>query len=92
MKISRLLRPASEGQEQNSPSMASTPVPSTLEKNVHVSPAKKQGSKWSKKEDELLTELRGHGMKWDDISTRLPGRSTISCHLHYQNYLEKHVE
>lgn len=28
-------------------------------------------------------------MKWDDISRRLPGRSAISCRLHYQNYLEK---
>jgi hypothetical protein len=28
-------------------------------------------------------------MKWDDISKRLPGRSSIACRLHYQNYLEK---
>jgi len=28
-------------------------------------------------------------MKWDDISERLPGRSSISCRLRYQNYLEK---
>lgn len=28
-------------------------------------------------------------MKWDDIAKRLPGRSSISCRLRYQNYLEK---
>lgn len=31
-------------------------------------------------------------MKWDDISKRLPGRSSISCRLHYQNYLERRSE
>ncbi|KAI2634231.1 hypothetical protein GGS26DRAFT_38449 [Hypomontagnella submonticulosa] len=52
------------------------------------SPAKKQ-SKWSQEEDALIIDLRGSGMKWDDISKRLPGRSAISCRLHYQNYLER---
>ncbi|KAF2241463.1 hypothetical protein BU26DRAFT_535379 [Trematosphaeria pertusa] len=28
-------------------------------------------------------------MKWDGIAKRLPGRSSISCRLRYQNYLEK---
>jgi hypothetical protein len=55
------------------------------------SPAKKQ-SKWSPEEDALIIELRGSGMKWDDISKRLPGRSPISCRLHYQNYLERRSE
>jgi hypothetical protein len=54
-------------------------------------PAKKQ-SKWSAEEDALIIELRGSGMKWDDISKRMPGRSPISCRLHYQNYLEKRSE
>ncbi len=31
-------------------------------------------------------------MKWDDISIELPGRSNISCRLHYQNYLERRSE
>lgn len=31
-------------------------------------------------------------MKWDDISEEIPGRSTISCRLHYQNYLEKRAD
>ncbi|KAF2196089.1 hypothetical protein GQ43DRAFT_277981 [Delitschia confertaspora ATCC 74209] len=52
------------------------------------SPAKKQ-SKWTTEEDNLTIDLRGQGMKWDDIAKRLPGRSAISCRLRYQNYLEK---
>ncbi|KAI5927996.1 hypothetical protein F4810DRAFT_170275 [Camillea tinctor] len=55
------------------------------------SPAKKQ-SKWSPDEDALIIGLRGSGMKWEDISKRLPGRSAISCRLHYQNYLERRSE
>ncbi|POS87579.1 hypothetical protein EPUL_001803, partial [Erysiphe pulchra] len=55
------------------------------------SPAKKQ-SKWSPEEDSLIIELRGRQMKWEDISKRLPGRSAISCRLHYQNYLERRSE
>lgn len=51
-------------------------------------PAKKQ-SKWSAEEDAVIIELRGKGMKWEDISKNLPGRSAISCRLHYQNYLER---
>lgn len=31
-------------------------------------------------------------MKWEDISKRLPGRSAISCRLHYQNFLERRPE
>lgn len=54
-------------------------------------PAKKQ-SKWSAEEDALIIELRGSGMKWEDISKHLPGRSAISCRLHYQNYLERRSE
>ena len=54
-------------------------------------PAKKQ-SKWSPEEDALIIELRGSGMKWEDISKQLPGRSAISCRLHYQNYLERRSE
>jgi len=55
------------------------------------SPVRKQ-SKWSSEEDALIIELRGSGMKWDDISKRLPGRSHISCRLRYQNYLERRSE
>ncbi|CAJ2511562.1 Uu.00g071870.m01.CDS01 [Anthostomella pinea] len=55
------------------------------------SPAKRQ-SKWSPDEDAVIIELRGGGMKWEDISKRLPGRSAISCRLHYQNYLERKLD
>ncbi|RMZ91721.1 hypothetical protein DV736_g1049, partial [Chaetothyriales sp. CBS 134916] len=54
-------------------------------------PAKKQ-SKWSSDEDARIIQLRGDGMKWEDISKHLPGRSAISCRLHYQNYLERRSE
>lgn len=54
-----------------------------------ATPAKKQNTKWAADEDQLITSLRGSGMKWDDISKRLPGRTSIACRLHYQNYLEK---
>lgn len=55
------------------------------------SPAKKQ-SKWSPDEDSKIIQLRQDGMKWEDISKHLPGRSAISCRLHYQNYLERRSE
>ncbi|KAF9774920.1 hypothetical protein IL306_007026, partial [Fusarium sp. DS 682] len=51
-------------------------------------PVKKQ-SKWSLEEDALINELRGRNMDWEDISKRLPGRSTNACRLHYRNYLER---
>ncbi|CAG8378395.1 unnamed protein product [Penicillium salamii] len=70
----------------------STGAPKRLQpSHTAESPAKKQ-SKWSPDEDALIIELRGSGMKWEDISKRLPGRSAISCRLHYQNYLERRSE
>ena len=56
-----------------------------------MTPAKRQ-SKWTTEEDTLIIELRGSNMKWEDISKHLPGRSAISCRLHYQNYLERRSE
>ena len=56
------------------------------------SPAKKKQSKWSSEEDAAIIELRGNGMKWEDISKHLPGRSAISCRLRFQNYLERRSE
>jgi Myb-like DNA-binding domain len=52
-------------------------------------PQLKKMGKWTPKEDQLAVQLRSQGMKWDDISKRLPGRSAISCRLRYQNYSEK---
>ena len=82
-----------------SPQLSSQPqIPSSSAKrslpagsHPAASPAKKQ-SKWTPEEDALIIELRGSGMKWEDISKRLPGRSAISCRLHYQNYLERRSE
>ncbi|PYI31001.1 hypothetical protein BP00DRAFT_425970 [Aspergillus indologenus CBS 114.80] len=70
---------------------SSVPVKRLQPAHTAESPAKKQ-SKWSPEEDALIIELRGSGMKWEDISKRLPGRSAISCRLHYQNYLERRSE
>ncbi|KAL9614113.1 MAG: hypothetical protein Q9167_001398 [Letrouitia subvulpina] len=53
------------------------------------SPAKKSNRKWTVEEDEVLTELRGQGKKWEDISHHIPQRSDIACRLHFQNYVEK---
>jgi hypothetical protein len=76
--LSGPLHPSVKRQRPNSPLTA-------------PSPAKRQ-SKWTPDEDAIIIELRGSGMKWEDISKRLPGRSAISCRLHYQNYLERRSE
>lgn len=52
-------------------------------------PRAKRQSRWTPKEDDLIIELRGQSMKWDDIAKHLPGKSSTSCRLRYQNYLEK---
>ena len=56
------------------------------------SPAKKKQTKWTADEDVSIIALRGNGMKWEDISKHLPGRSAISCRLRFQNYLERRSE
>ncbi|KAF6529816.1 hypothetical protein HZS61_001128 [Fusarium oxysporum f. sp. conglutinans] len=76
------------------PQVASTQMSGRRGMHPHATdqpPVKKQ-SKWSPEEDALIIELRGRNMKWEDISKRLPGRSAISCRLHYQNYLERRSE
>lgn len=81
--------PTMQQQQQQQPQHTATKR--SLSSLGHEPPAKKQ-SKWSPDEDALIIELRGRGMKWEDISKRLPGRSAISCRLHYQNYLERRSE
>ncbi|KAH7465107.1 hypothetical protein FOMA001_g16970 [Fusarium oxysporum f. sp. matthiolae] len=54
-------------------------------------PVKKHG-KWSPEEDALIIKLRRSNMIWDDISKRLPGRSTFSCRQHYKKHLEGQSE
>ncbi|KAI9716546.1 MAG: hypothetical protein M1812_005277 [Candelaria pacifica] len=73
------------------PSASSTANKRSQPAHPSESPAKKS-SKWSPEEDALIIDLRGGGMKWEDISQRLPGRSSLSCRLHYQNYLERRSE
>ena len=78
---------------ESAPMSAAASVATKRSQGTHPSesPAKKQ-SKWSPEEDEKIIRLRGDAMKWEDISKQLPGRSAISCRLHYQNYLEKRSE
>ncbi|KAF8539177.1 hypothetical protein BDD12DRAFT_738027 [Trichophaea hybrida] len=80
-------------QRQNPPPLLSplSILKRQLPRKPSSSPAKKQ-TKWTPEEDALIIELRGKGEKWEDISKRLPGRTAISCRLHYQNYLERRSE
>lgn len=55
------------------------------------SPAKKN-TKWTAEDDKLLTTLRNNRTTWDEIAKAFPGRSSLSCRLHYQNYVEKQVD
>jgi len=75
----------------SSSSSSSTTLKRPLAPKAASSPSKKQ-TKWTPEEDALIVELRGRGDKWEDISKSLPGRSALSCRLHYQNYLERRPE
>lgn len=83
-----------EPHQQDLPGSNESSLTQKRERNVsetslaEESPAKKP-LKWTPEEDNCIIELRGQGMKWDDIAERLPGRSPTSCRLRYQNYLEK---
>lgn len=48
----------------------------------------KKKKPWSSDEDQKVTELRKQGMKWNMIAEQLPGRSSLSCRLRFQNYIE----
>ena len=52
------------------------------------SPAKKS-SKWSSAENAKVIRLRSKGVKWNDVSKQMLGRSMTACRLHFQNYLER---
>ena len=73
------------------PAAASAKRPTPSGSHASSSRRKTKG-KWTPAEDAKIIVLRGRGMKWDDISNEIPGRSTISCRLHYQNYLEKRAD
>lgn len=85
-------------QQQPPPVLVRVPSPQQIPgkraapTSVPTGPPAKRQSKWTPDEDSLIIELRGSGMKWEEISKRLPGRSAISCRLHYQNYLERRSE
>ncbi|KAL7274499.1 hypothetical protein RUND412_002603 [Rhizina undulata] len=84
--------PPKEQNQSVPPALPPSPsVKRPLPLNSPASPAKKQ-SKWSPEEDSIIIDLRGRGFKWEDISKQLPGRSAVSCRLHYQNYLERRSE
>lgn len=55
-------------------------------------PGVRKKSTWSSEEDETVIKLRGKGQTWDKISKEMTGRSSTSCRLRYQNYLEKKTE
>ncbi|XTI86139.1 hypothetical protein V2W45_1233984, partial [Cenococcum geophilum] len=38
-------------------------------------------SNWTLVKDALITKLKGAGIKWDNIAKRVPGRSSLTCHL-----------
>ena len=62
-----------------------------LQPSHTAEPPAKKHSRWLPEEDTLLIRLRGNGLSWEELSKELPGRSAISCRLHYQNYLERRV-
>ena len=41
---------------------------------------------WTKEEDDLCVSLRMEGMKWQDISARLPGRSAGTCSVRFSTF------
>ena len=81
------------------PSASDSPVPGAasstalaVKRNAQGDPAggslpaqKKRLTIWTQEEQDKLVELRGQGLKYEDISKRLPGRSAISCRLRYQH-------
>ena len=47
--------------------------------------------KWSREEDQVVTDLRNMGKGWEYIARHL-GRSATSCRLRLQNYIERWPE
>ena len=94
MDISSLIHRTDEEQKETAEKVAQMPtIPAKCRQDEPPAgqPTSKR-PKWSPEEDALIIKLRGGGMKWEDISKRIPGRSAISCRLHYQNYLERRSE
>ncbi|KAG6242748.1 hypothetical protein E4U25_003055 [Claviceps purpurea] len=49
-----------------------------------------RGTLWAEEEDDLIVQLKMSGTAWKDIS--LPGRTTKSCKMRYNNYLRSQLE
>lgn len=64
------------------------PMAPDIQNNASQVPARKQ-SEWSPEEHSEIIRLRARGIKWEDISKKLPGRSSMSCRLHYYKYLKR---
>ena len=65
------------------------PAPSPTYAAAASSDSVNPKKKWSSEDNAKIIDLRGKNTKWKDISRHFPGRSAISCRLHYQNYLER---
>jgi hypothetical protein len=76
------------------PSTSSVPVKRLSSSQAHPSesPARKNSRNGRQTKMRRSSNSVANGMKWEDISKQLPGRSAISCRLHYQNYLERQSE
>lgn len=77
---------------QPHPHVSNPPTKRSAPNTPHPSEPAKKSSKWNDEETQLNVELRRTGMKWEDIAKRIPGRSSTSCRLRYQNYSEKKQE
>ncbi|KAG9240287.1 hypothetical protein BJ878DRAFT_395596, partial [Calycina marina] len=47
---------------------------------------------FSSDDDELLRQLKGEGLSWDEISDRFPGRSKGTLQVHYSTELKPRPE
>ncbi|KAH8746274.1 hypothetical protein F5882DRAFT_312417 [Hyaloscypha sp. PMI_1271] len=51
-----------------------------------------RNSRFSSQDDELLLQLKGEGLSWDEISDRFPTRSKGTLQVHYSTKLKHHSE
>lgn len=51
-----------------------------------------RNSRFSSRDDELLLQLKGEGLSWDEISDRFPERSKGTLQVHYSTKLKPRSE
>ncbi|PVH69524.1 hypothetical protein DL98DRAFT_438906 [Cadophora sp. DSE1049] len=51
-----------------------------------------RNSRFSSQDDELLLQLKGEGLSWDEISDRFPERSKGTLQVHYSTKLKPRSE